>query len=34
MNNKHYLLSEKIRQLFFAVIKDINGDTIPQEILN
>jgi hypothetical protein len=33
MNNKHYLLSEKIRQLF-CCNKDINGDTIPQEILN
>jgi hypothetical protein len=33
MNNKHYLLSEKDSTNFFAV-KDINGDTIPQEILN
>jgi hypothetical protein len=34
MNNKHYLLSEKDSTIIFAVIKDINGDTIPQEILN
>jgi hypothetical protein len=34
MNNKHYLLSEKRFDNYFAVIKDINGDTIPQEILN
>jgi hypothetical protein len=32
MNNKHYLL-EKIRQLF-CCNKDINGDTIPREVLN
>jgi hypothetical protein len=31
MNNKHYLLSEKT---IILLIKDINGDTIPQEILN
>jgi hypothetical protein len=33
MNNKHYLLSEKDSTIIL-LIKDINGDTIPQEILN